>query len=78
MPQNNLTNSESTREIQFGGQDTPENMWALAFSINRGAGSALNQASIPLSSGETVKVYQLRQLVAKSNRKFYFSIKSTI
>jgi hypothetical protein len=65
-------------EIQFGGQDTIENLWALNYSINRGAGSTLNQASINLNNGEIVKIYQLRQHVAKSNRKYYFKIKSTL
>ncbi len=69
---------DHVHEIQFGGQDTLENMWALAIGVNRGAGSTLNQSNIMLANGKVVKVFQLREHVEKSNRKYYFRISSTI
>jgi len=64
-------------EIQLGGPNEMGNMWPLSQPLNRGAGSSIDQHDIKLRSGKSLKVYQLREHVKQSNRKYYFKVQST-
>jgi hypothetical protein len=64
---------DHVKEIQFGGQDTLENLWPLDAGTNRGAGSTLSKASVEFpKSGKTIKISELKQ----NARQYFFKITS--
>jgi hypothetical protein len=69
---------DHVHELQMGGQDTYRNLWPLDSTTNGSSGRTIDQYVITLRSGKTVKLYQLRELVSKTNRDIYFQVQTTI
>ncbi|NJK44758.1 MAG: hypothetical protein HC933_11145, partial [Pleurocapsa sp. SU_196_0] len=76
VPDDEGMDGDHVHEIQLGGQDVLSNLWPLNASMNRSSGSKIDKAAIRLASGKQVYVYQLRELVQKTNRAFYFEVKT--
>lgn len=71
-PGNEYMDADHVWEIQFGGQDTLENLWPLDASINRAAGSILSKKSVehPEDDNETISVAELKALSGKYDYHF--------
>ncbi len=67
---------DHVKEIQFGGQDAIGNLWPLNFSINRGAGAKLAQATVFHSKASSP--FKISDLKADTTHKYYFRIRSTL
>jgi hypothetical protein len=71
-PRNDAMQADHVHEMQFGGEDTVDNLWPLATSINQSAGSQLAgaKAQFPNSSNEI----PIRDLKRLTTTEFYFKI----
>lgn len=64
-------------DLQIGGPDAVCNLWPLEENRHHGTGRWLTNYKIKLSSGKEIQIFQLRQHVAKTGRKYFFKIQST-
>jgi hypothetical protein len=66
------------KEIQFGGQDVPANLWPLNASVNRGAGSRLSRSLVQVGT-ERLSIDTLKRVRLTSQDvsagKFTFRIR---
>ncbi len=71
-PGNEYMDADHVWEIQFGGQDTLENLWPLDASINRAAGSILSKKQVehPEDADETISIAELKALSHKYDYHF--------
>jgi hypothetical protein len=75
-PEEDKLDGDHVHEIQLGGPNIVENMWPLSKYINRSSGKTIDETSVLLASNKSIKVYQLRELVKKINKQFYFKVSS--
>jgi hypothetical protein len=76
VPDDEGMDGDHVHEIQLGGQDVLSNLWPLNASMNRSSGSKIDKAVVTLNKSKQIYVDQLRELVQKTNRAFYFEIKT--
>ena len=69
---------DHVHEIQLGGPDIIGNLWPLKRRLNSSSGGKIDTYKIKLSNGKEIQIYQLRQHVARTGRKYFFKIQSTL
>jgi hypothetical protein len=70
-------NGDHVYEIQMGGQDRLDNLWPLEAALNKGGGSAIDNATVidpSTSPPQTFKVRLLKQVVDSTGQSFFFEI----